>query len=53
LTKNCYGIEKSNRVNKAYNLSGYDHIYSYGDTRGDTELLALADESFYKPFRDE
>jgi phosphatidylglycerophosphatase C len=52
LTKNCYGIEKSNRVNKAYNLSEYDHIYSYGDTRGDKELLALADESFYKPFRD-
>jgi phosphatidylglycerophosphatase C len=52
LTKNCYGIEKSNRVNKTYNLSEYDHIYSYGDTRGDKELLALADESFYKPFRD-
>lgn len=51
LTKNCYGIEKANRVKEAYNLSDYDYIYAYGDTRGDKELLALADESFHKPFR--
>jgi len=51
LTKNCYGIEKSNRVQEAYNLSEYEHIYAYGDTHGDKELLTLADESFYKPFR--
>ncbi len=53
LTKNCYGIEKANRVKEAYNLSDYDYIYAYGDSRGDKELLELADESFYKPFRDE
>ena len=52
LSKNCYGIEKANRVKEAYNLSDYDYIYAYGDTRGDKELLALANESFYKPFRD-
>ncbi len=52
LTKNCYGIEKANRVHKQYNLSEYDHIYAYGDSRGDRELLELADESFYKPFRE-
>jgi len=52
LSKNCYGIEKSNRVKEAYNLNDYDYIYAYGDTRGDKELLALADEGFYKPFRD-
>jgi phosphatidylglycerophosphatase C len=51
LTKNCYGIEKANRVREVYNLSEYAHIYAYGDTRGDKELLELADESFYKPFR--
>ncbi len=49
--KNCYGIEKANRVNKVYSLSDYNHIYAYGDSRGDKELLELADESFYKPFR--
>jgi phosphatidylglycerophosphatase C len=52
ITKNCYGIEKANRVKEAYDLSQYSHIYAYGDSRGDKELLALADESFYKPFRD-
>jgi phosphatidylglycerophosphatase C len=51
LTKNCYGIEKANRVKEAYNLDDYDHIYAYGDSRGDKELLELADEGFYKPFR--
>ena len=53
LTKNCYGIEKVNRVNESYDLSEYDHIYAYGDSRGDRELLELADESFYKPFRED
>jgi len=51
LTKNCYGIEKVNRVKKIYNLDDYDYIYAYGDSRGDRELLALANEGFYKPFR--
>ena len=51
LSKNCYGAEKENRVKEAYNLSDYDYIYAYGDSRGDKELLALANESFYKPFR--
>jgi len=52
LTKNCYGIEKANRVQETYRLNHYDHIYAYGDSRGDKELLELAEESFYKPFRD-
>ncbi len=50
-TKNCYGIEKANRVQESYNLSDYEYIYAYGDSHGDRELLELADESFYKPFR--
>ncbi len=53
LTKNCYGIEKANRVQEQYNLDDYDYIYAYGDSRGDKELLALSDESHYKPFREE
>ena len=51
LGKNCYGIVKAQRVKEKYNLDDYDHIYAYGDSRGDRELLALADERFYKPFR--
>jgi phosphatidylglycerophosphatase C len=52
LTKNCHGAEKVNQIKKSYNLSDYDYIYVYGDSSGDQEMLALADESFYKPFRD-
>lgn len=51
-TKNCYGIEKATRIKKIYKLSEYDFIYAYGDSHGDKELLALADKSLYKPFRD-
>jgi len=51
LTKNCYGIEKVNRVKEACNLDDYDYIYAYGDSSGDRELLEVADEEFYKPFR--
>jgi len=51
LSKNCYGIEKAHRVKEKYHLDDYDYIYAYGDSRGDRELLALADESLYKPFR--
>ena len=50
LTKNCHGIEKVNRLKEIYNLKSYNYIYAYGDSTGDTELLALANESFYKPF---
>jgi len=53
LTKNCYGPEKANRVRAQYDLDEYEYIYAYGDSSGDTELLALADESFYKPFRED
>jgi len=50
-TKNCYGIEKVNRIKKIYNLNNFDYIYAYGDSQGDKELLEIADESFYRPFR--
>jgi HAD superfamily hydrolase (TIGR01490 family) len=50
-TKNCHGQEKVNRVKECYKLDDYECIYAYGDSRGDRELLALADESHYKPFR--
>jgi HAD superfamily hydrolase (TIGR01490 family) len=51
-TKNCHGVEKVNRIKESYDLEAYDYIYAYGDSSGDRELLALADECFYKPFRD-
>lgn len=49
LTKNCYGQEKVNRIKESYNLKEYDNIYAYGDSRGDKEMLELANDSLYKP----
>ena len=49
-TKNCYGFEKVTRIKKQYNLSKYSTIYAYGDSKGDKEMLNLADFSYYKVF---
>ncbi|WP_321311676.1 HAD family hydrolase [Halarcobacter sp.] len=51
LTKNCYGQEKVNRIKEIYNLTEFDFIYAYGDSSGDKEMLDIANEKFYKPFR--
>lgn len=48
---NCHGKEKVRRIQLAYNLSDYNEIYCYGDSRGDKPMLALGTISFYKPFR--
>ena len=51
LTKNCYGQEKVNRILTLHpNRQDY-HLTAFGDSRGDKELLAWADESYFKPFR--
>ena len=52
LSKNCYGVEKINRIKEIYNLKDFEYIYSYGDSSGDKQMLELAHEKFYKPFRD-
>ena len=52
LSKNCYGVEKVNRIKEAYKLENFDYIYAYGDSSGDKQMLELAHEKFYKPFRD-
>lgn len=49
-TRNCYGIEKVKRIKDAYDLSQFDYIYAYGDSRGDKEMLSIANESYYKHF---
>jgi HAD superfamily hydrolase (TIGR01490 family) len=51
LGNNCHGAEKVRRIRESYNLSDYDEVYAYGDTKGDKPMLALAARSFYKPFR--
>lgn len=51
LTKNCYGQEKVNRIQELYPHRSEYHLTAYGDSNGDRELLAYADEAHYKPFR--
>ena len=48
---NCHGEEKVKRIKESYNLTEYETIYCYGDTKGDKPMLKLATHSFYKPFR--
>ena len=51
LTRNCYGQEKVNRLLALYPHRSDYHLTAFGDSRGDRELLAFADESHFKPFR--
>jgi len=47
---NCYGIEKVKRLNQAIDTKNYETIYSYGDSKGDKEMLEMASEKFYRRF---
>ena len=51
-TPNCHGPEKVRRLkNRVSRLDNYTEIYAYGDSRGDREMLALAQHASYKPWR--
>jgi phosphatidylglycerophosphatase C len=50
--KNCYGAEKVSRLLMHYSLNDFSSIVAYGDSSGDKEMLAVAHEQFYKPFRE-
>lgn len=50
LTRNCYGMEKVERIKKLYpDYDAYIWI-AYGDSAGDRQLLDFADEKHYKIF---
>jgi HAD superfamily phosphoserine phosphatase-like hydrolase len=50
-TPNCYGGEKVRRIQAAIsNLSSYEQIYAYGDSKGDHAMLQIATNPFYKAF---
>jgi HAD superfamily hydrolase (TIGR01490 family) len=47
---NCYGNEKVKRLTGIYpNRSGY-RLVAYGDSNGDKDLLAFADEAYFRSF---
>ena len=48
---NCHGPEKVARVQALFPQRP-GKIYAYGDSSGDRELLAWADDGQYKPFRE-
>ena len=45
LTPNCYGQEKVRRILALYPKHSEYHLTAFGDSRGDREMLAFADES--------
>ena len=51
LTKNCYGQEKVNRLLEIFPNKDLYYLVAYGDSRGDKELIELADEGFYNKFK--
>lgn len=49
---NCYGPEKVNRIKKVFSdLSSYNEIIAYGDSKGDYEMFTIASSTYYRPFR--
>jgi len=51
--ENCYGAEKVRRLQPLLAQVGGSELYAYGDSRGDRELLALADHAWYKTMPEE
>lgn len=50
--ENCRGQEKVRRIADILGRLDDHYIYAYGDSAGDREMLAIADEKYYRPFRD-
>ncbi|MCL2327923.1 MAG: HAD-IB family hydrolase [Bacteroidetes bacterium] len=50
LGKNCYGQEKVNRLLEVFPERETYYLIAYGDSGGDRELLAFADENYFRAF---
>lgn len=46
--KNCWGPEKCERLDALLGEREEYHLYAYGDSRGDHDLLSYADHPFYR-----
>ena len=47
---NCFGIEKTRRLETLLGARDNYTLYAYGDSKGDRELLSLADYAYYRKF---
>jgi phosphatidylglycerophosphatase C len=47
---NCNGVEKVNRIREYLNVTDFDSISAYGNSKGDKPMLELADKKFYNKF---
>lgn len=47
---NCWGPEKSRRLSELLGPRDSYQLYAYGDSRGDKEMLDMADFPFYRSF---
>ena len=45
-SKDCSSEQKKIRILQKYNLDNYQHIYAYGNSEEDLDMLALADYAF-------
>lgn len=45
-TPNCNGPEKARRIRAAFDLALFQKIIAFGNSAGDLEMLALADEAY-------
>lgn len=48
--KNCNGKEKVNRIKALIDLSQYDDILAFGDSKNDIPMLELATDPYYRAF---
>lgn len=48
--RNCRRAEKVHRLEKRFGTLEQAHMRAWGNSSGDTELLAAADEGFYRAF---
>ena len=49
-TSNCYGAEKVRRITEVWPSRDQYDVSAFGDSRGDKEMLAYADQAYFKPF---
>ena len=50
-TPNCNGTEKVRRIKEKYDLSIYDEIHVFGNSKGDFPMLELGTHKYYKFFK--